>query len=466
MTKNTQELLKALPAVDKVLQLNSVEQLIERHGRTNVVNAIRTAIDAARAAVLKGEEMNCTPQGITTLAIEIINRGSASKLKRVVNATGIVLHTGLGRATMPEAARQALWDLAGSCNVQVDLATGARIKREDCLLDLVRDLTGAEDALLVNNNAGATMLVLRALAEGKEAIVSRGELIEIGGSFRLPEIMAQSGAILKEVGSTNKTHLRDYENAIGDKTGLILKAHKSNYQIVGFTKEVGIAEIVDVGHKHNIPVVDDIGAGALIGLEQFGVEHEMTVGESITAGADLVLFSTDKLIGGPQGGMIVGKTELVTRIRKHPLYRSLRVCKMTLAALSATLQLFKEPELLMAKHPLYAMIGKGLAYMEKQAQDLAGQIAGKRPDWNVSVVKEESFLGSGSLPGEAHPAYAVSIRSEQESTEGIACSFRSAAVPVFPHISDDTVRLNMRTLFPKEMTDVINAIPKTNTAGA
>lgn len=460
MNNSANKVVRALPAVHAILELPAAVELIERYGRNTVVTAVRKTIADLREAMLRGDEParpECEAQAFIEKAEKMIKTGLHPRLRRVINATGIILHTGLGRAVMSDAARETLAQLTGCCNIQMDLESGKRIKREKCISDLIRDLTGAEDAVLVNNNAGATMLALKALAEGEEVIVSRGELIEIGGSFRLPEIMEQSGAILREVGATNKTHLRDYKKAIGPKTGVLLKVHKSNYQIVGFSKEVPINEIAEVGREHNIPVVDDLGCGALVDLEQFGMEHEMTVRESLESGSDIVLFSTDKLIGGPQGGLIVGRKDLLDRIRAHPLYRTLRVCKMTLAALESTLRLFKAPELLQKSHPVYAMIAKTPEEMETQATQLVKLLMEKQPKWNISVKKGSSYLGGGSLPGSELPSYVISITSENQSADEISRLFRSAPTPVIPRVQDDVVLMDMRTVFPKEIDDVVRA---------
>jgi L-seryl-tRNA(Ser) seleniumtransferase len=456
--KSSKDRLKSLPAVDALLAVPGIVPLIEEHGRQVVVAAVRRVLERFRDEFLSGgDEKAPSAKSVIAQAAAALRAEFRPRLRRAVNATGVILHTGLGRAVMPGAAGEALSTMTGCCNVQMDLLTGERIRREECVRDLARDLTGAEDVVLVNNNAGATMLILKALAEGKETIVSRGELIEIGGSFRLPEIMRVSGAVLREVGSTNKTHLRDYERAIGPDTGLILKVHKSNYQIVGFSGEVGIADIAKVGKKHGIPVVDDLGCGALVDLEQFGMKHEMTARESLAAGADVALFSTDKLIGGPQGGMIVGRSDLLARIRKNPVYRALRVCKMTLAALEATLRLFKSPELLSRTHPVYMMIAKRAEEMEQQARKVSDGIAAIQPDWDVCVVEDASFLGGGSLPGSKLPSCAVRVRSKSRSAEQISGQFRSAPVPVVPRIREDCVLLDMRTVFPSEVDDVIAA---------
>lgn len=457
MSTDKQIILKSLPSVDNVLKTTEADELVKKHGRSSAVAAIRKTINAMRQNMLDDKPVNISESAVVSEACRALESELKPRLTRVVNATGIILHTGLGRAFMPDCARKALNENTGYCNIQMDLVTGERIKRETCIMELVKDLTGAEDAVLVNNNAGATLLVLQALAEKKEVIISRGELIEIGGSFRLPEIMELSGATLREVGSTNKTHLKDYSKAINTNTALLMKAHKSNYCIVGFTKEVGIDEIAALGKEKNVPVIDDLGCGALVGLEDFGLEHEMTVRESLEAGSDLVLFSTDKLIGGPQGGLIVGKKALTDKIRAHPLYRALRVDKMTLAALEATLRLFKSPELLSAKHPVYRMLSKSLLEMEQQARELAGAISKTRPDWKVSIQEEKSYLGGGSLPGSSMKAFAVKITSDTASDSAISQALRSALIPVIPYLADGAVFLNMRTVFPNDFDDILQA---------
>ena len=325
--------------------------------------------------------------------------------------------------------------------------------------ELVRQLTGAEDVLVVNNNAGATMLVLRALAAEKEVVVSRGELIEIGGSFRLPDIMRESGAVMREVGSTNKTHVRDYEGAITPmNTALLFKAHKSNYAIVGFTKEVSIGELAAIGQEHGIPVVDDLGCGALVPLETYGLPHEMLVRESLEAGASIVLFSTDKLIGGPQGGMIVGDKALMDRIRSHPMYRALRVGKMTLTALEATLRLFLAPERLAHTHPTYAMLAKSMPDMERLAADLAQRITSLPVAWQAEVAREHSYLGGGSLPASYLPAAAIRLKHPTLGTDALAAALRTSQPSIVPHVADDCVVLNMRTISREEAELVIAAI--------
>jgi L-seryl-tRNA(Ser) seleniumtransferase len=469
MKTNAAKLLRALPAINAVLELDAAKKATDKYGRSAVTDSVRYTVDHLRGAIRAGksvEGLDCEAASVLASVIDRLDRSSKPLLNRVINATGIILHTGLGRAHMPDAAREALATVAGYCNVQMDLETSKRSRREGNVLQLIRDLTGAEDACVVNNNAGATMLVLKALAEGKEVVVSRGELIEIGGSFRLPDIMSESGATMREIGTTNKTHPRDYEKAIGKNTGLLFKAHKSNYKMIGFTTEVGIGEIVKIGKKKRIPVVDDLGAGALIGLEQFGLPHESTVQESIKAGADVVLFSTDKLIGGPQGGMIVGKEKFITRIRKHPLYRVLRVCKLTLGALEATLKLFKSPELLAAKHPIYMMLARTPAELEESAAKLADLIFQKKPRWNVSVIKTTSYLGGGSLPEESMPSFAVKITSKSCSTDELARRFRTASTPVIPRIAGNAVLLDMRTVLAGDVREILGAVEQVHGCGS
>jgi len=450
------ELIRRLPSVSRVLETVEAKQLVERYGHSEVVALIQTIIDDARSQLLSGREEGVETT-IDSILLRVNNRLEVQDepvLKPAINATGILLHTGLGRAMMPEAARKAVASVAGCCNLQMDLSDGARVHREHVIKDLICGLTGAEDVLLVNNNAAATMLALRALASGKEVIVSRGELIEIGGAFRLPDIMMESGCIMREIGTTNKTHLKDYERAVTPETVLLLKVHKSNYDIVGFTHEVLIGEMAVCAHAHGLLALDDLGCGAMIGLEQFGLAHEMTMAESLAAGADVVLSSTDKLIGGPQGGLILGKSSVIDRIRKHPLYRAMRVCKLTLAALEATLRLFKNPAKLMQTHPLYYMLARSPDELRQQAETLAQHLRKTLRVVEVSVVPHEAFLGGGSLPGQTLPSYAVRI--DADDAPELARRLREATVPVVSRVHDGAIYLDMRTLFPSESVMVVN----------
>lgn len=455
--------VRRLPAVHQILTCAEAGGLVARFGHAAVVSAVQSLLGERRARLLAGQAVApgaLEPEELTRQAEALLEEGQRPALRPAVNATGILLHTGLGRSVMPEAARQAVASVTGCCNLQMDLTDGARLHREHVIRQLVCDLCGAEDVLLVNNNAAATMLVLRALASGKEVVVSRGELIEIGGSFRLPEIMAESGARLREVGTTNKTHLADYERALSPDTAMLLKVHKSNYDIVGFTKEVGIAELAALGKARGIAVLDDLGCGALVGLEAFGLSHEMTVAESLAAGADLVLSSTDKLIGGPQGGLIVGKAGLIKRVRSHPLYRALRVCKLTLAALEATLRLFKNPASLPLAHPLYAMLAKTPEQLFTQATALAQELRALTAD-PVAVVEHAAYLGGGSLPGQALSSYAVRIAVRGGQAATVARQLREAAVPVVSRVYQDAVLLDMRTVSQEECSVIAQTFRET-----
>ncbi|MCL2105436.1 MAG: L-seryl-tRNA(Sec) selenium transferase, partial [Kiritimatiellaeota bacterium] len=437
------------------------KRLVVQFGHGETVSAIQAVMRELRIAMLAHPDTPVTPvETITDAVSERLAQSHRPVLKPAINATGILLHTGLGRAVMPEAARQAVASVIGCCNLQMDLADGARLHREHVIRDLLRDLTGAEDVLLVNNNAAGTLLALRTLAQGREVVVSRGELIEIGGAFRIPDIMAEGGCVMREVGTTNKTRLRDYECAITPETAMLLKVHKSNYDIIGFTQEVLIGELAALGRTRGIPVMDDLGCGALIDLRPFGLAHEMTMAESLAAGADLVLASTDKLIGGPQGGLIVGKRDLIGKIRNHPLYRAMRVCKMTLAALEATLRLFKNPAQLPHTHPLYFTLSRTPDELMRQADQVGTALRTVRNDFGettlpVAVVAHDAYLGGGALPGQALPSFAVRIKTRDAAT--LARKLREADVPVVARVHQDALYLDMRTVMPGECGQVIRS---------
>jgi L-seryl-tRNA(Ser) seleniumtransferase len=461
MTKqgeSPQPLLRALPSVEAVLQTVRAQELAARHGHARVADAVRASVEEQRRAIRGGD--NSSVPGAEALAEAAAGRLTADRprLQRVINATGILLHTGLGRAVLPDGTVDALARASGCCNVQIDLETGERTRREAVVLDLFRRVTGAEDVAVVNNNAAATLLVLAALSRGREAIVSRGELIEIGGSFRLPDIMAESGAVMREIGTTNKTHLRDYENAIGPNTGLLLKVHPSNYRIAGFIAEASLREIAELGRQRKVPVLFDLGSGNLVDLRKYGLEGEPTVQDGFRDGADLVLFSTDKLIGGPQGGVIAGRADLVTAVRKHPLYRAFRVDKLRLAALEHALRLFLEPEFLEARHPTLFMLARRPDELRQAAESLRDEIARRQPTWHVAVVEDESKLGGGALPTSPLPTFAVALQADGMTAGELARALRRADPPVIGRIHESTVRLDVRTIRPGETDEVLNAI--------
>jgi L-seryl-tRNA(Ser) seleniumtransferase len=322
----------------------------------------------------------------------------------------------------------------------------------------LRELTGAEAATVVNNNAAATVLVLCALGAGRETIISRGELIEIGGAFRLPDVMAQSGTTMVEVGTTNRTHLRDYERAITENTGVVLRVHPSNYRVVGFTSRPELKELVELAHARNLPLVDDLGAGALVGLERFGLPHEPTVGESISAGADVVLFSADKLIGASQGGIIVGRKDLIDRIRKHPLARALRIDKTCLMAIERTLHLFRDPARLAERHPLYRMLATPIETLQARAQKLADALTNAKLPLTVAIEPGVGYLGSGSLPMHELPTITVTLASEKLSAAELSRRLRMDQAAVFTRIENDKVVLDMRTVADNQIAPVLAAI--------
>ncbi len=403
---------RSVPAVNEVLASGFLQEQTGRHARERIVETIRSELAELRERLRQGE----TPDGqadadsVARRVAARLEREFRPKLRRVINATGIVLHTNLGRAPMAEEAARAAAEAAhGYLNLELDLDTGKRSSRQLAICDWVCRLTGAESATAVNNNAAATVIVLRTVATGREVILSRGQLIEIGGSFRIPEIMAVSGAILREVGTTNITRLSDYERAIGPNTGALLQVHPSNYRISGFTEAVSLTDLVALGRKHALPVIDDIGSGALLDFGRFGFTGEPVAGASIAAGADLVLFSGDKLLGGPQAGIIAGKTELIQRIEKDPLMRAFRLDKMTLAALETTLRIYLDEQRALHEIPVLRMLGASLAELRSRAERLAEQLKGTPGLASVRACEDTAFVGGGSLPDQALKTWVVGI---------------------------------------------------------
>ena len=449
------DLLRELPSVDRLLSHTRSESLLARFSREYVTRQCREMLDELRGAIRKGSslpEKGLTDESILTRLEQRINAERECKLYRVVNATGTILHTNLGRALLPQPAIEALDRVAGApVNLEYDLARGVRGKREEIIQELLVELTGAEAATVVNNNAAAVLLGLNTLANGKEVIVSRGELIEIGGAFRIPEIMAKSGAILKEVGTTNRTHAQDYEQAIGEDTALLLKVHTSNYRVVGFVSEVSLPDLVAIGKKHNIPVMEDLGSGALVDLSRYGLPKEPLVGDQISLGADIVTFSGDKILGGPQSGLIVGKTVWVSQIARNPLHRALRCGKLTLAALEATLRLYQRSPNITTEIPTLKAFTRPLKEIQDMGErllPLLQQALGK--DFRLSLDDSTSQIGSGALPTEEIPTKIIAIRHEQMGADRIARRFRSARPPILGRIKDGRFLLDLRTVFDPE----------------
>jgi L-seryl-tRNA(Ser) seleniumtransferase len=460
----TKELLRNLPSITELLAAPTVTGWLERCPHPLVTECLRRALDELRRQILEDTAGRCGAQHVTLDAVlnrasDLLQQASEPRLREAVNATGIILHTGLGRAVYAERVVDSMIaGMKGYTVLAVDRDSGGRIERDELVEHLLIELTGAEAATVVNNNAAATLLVLAALAAGKEVIVSRGQLIEIGGSFRLPDVMAQSGAKLVEVGTTNRTHLKDYANAITENTAAILKVHPSNYRVVGFTNEVAAAELAELAHAKGLVLMDDLGAGALLDLRQFGLPHEPTVRESIAAGADVALFSADKLIGASQGGVIVGRKNCIDRLRKHPLMRAVRVDKTCLMVLERTLHLFRDPDLLRREHPTYRMLTAPLATLQPRAESLAKAIIEKSPKARVEVRPSQAYLGSGSLPQEAIPSLMVTLELPDRSADQLARQLRLDDACVFGRIENDRVCLDVRTITDAQVSLISEAI--------
>ena len=447
------ELLRRLPKVDDLLRAPELTRVCRDYGERMVTDAVRKEVDGLRRALLAGERNDLPEREEILGRIGLrLQRDALPSFRRLINGTGIVLHTNLGRASLSEKAARAAADAAmGYSNLEYDLATGSRGSRYSHVETLLCQLTGAESALVVNNNAAAVLLTLSALTEGGQVPVSRGELVEIGGSFRVPEIMEACGAQLKEVGATNKTHLRDYERAIGPDTRAIMKVHTSNYRIVGFTETPALADLVELGHRHGLPVIEDLGSGSLLDLERFGLHGEPTVQDSIRAGVDVVSFSGDKLLGGPQAGIILGRKIYMDRLKKHPLTRAMRVDKMTLAALEATLRAYaagKENEI-----PVIAMLGAKEAELRQKAETLHTLLT--RAGITAAIVPTAGQVGGGSVPGQDLPSWAVAFGGNVNALEE---KLRLGATPIIGRIHDGQYLLDVRTLWEDDFPVIVEAV--------
>lgn len=447
-----------LPSVTVLLEEEKIQALIAAFSRPVVLDGIRDVLAGLRSRAAGDQAPPDTVAGVVALVESKLEDIEGERLRHVVNATGILLHTGLGRAVIPESVVDKLSVMKRCCNMQIDLQTGLRGARNQVTESLVCKLTGAEAAMLVNNNAAATHLIMAALCHGKEVIVSRGQLIEIGGSFRLPDCITESGARIVEVGATNRTHLRDYHRALNESTGAILRANSSNYRIVGFTKEVPIADLVSLKAKQDVLVIDDLGCGALVDLSQYGLPKEPTVQESIKAGADIVCFSGDKLIGGAQAGIIAGRKDLIQAIKKHPMTRMMRVCKLTDFVLEHTLRLFLEPERLVAENPIYAMLAAPLLSLKRRAEKIKRRVMKEAADFELVVQKDESAVGGGSLPAVAIPTYVLSVRHPSIPADRLSGLLRRHEPPVMARIAGEEVMMDMRTLLEKEQDILCDAL--------
>ncbi len=453
-----QKYLRSLPAVDQVLHSSILLNLQKDYPQVVINNAARDVINGLRALILQANkeeelgEINFEMDKLAELTAEKVKESLKPKLQNVINATGIILHTNLGRSLMAEKAIEAVKDVTRHfCNLEFELTSGERGSRYIHVEDLLCQLTGAEGAVVVNNNAAAVMLVLNTLAREREVVISRGQLVEIGGSFRIPEVMNQSGAHLVEVGTTNKTHFGDYQNAISENTAMILKVHTSNYHIVGFTSQVSTSELVQLGERYNLPVVEDLGSGVLIDLARYGLKGEPTVPESIREGLDIVTFSGDKLLGGPQAGIIVGKKEYIEKIKKNQLTRALRIDKMTLAALEATLQLYLDEDKAVKEIPTLRMLVMPLTEVEARAEDMTAylkeNLTGKA---QIKVVDGFSQVGGGAMPLEEIPTRLISLQPFRINTTEIAERLREEDIPVIARIHKNQVLIDLRTVREEE----------------
>jgi L-seryl-tRNA(Ser) seleniumtransferase len=459
-----QSLLKQIPGVDLLLQEPEIRELGARLSHRTVVGLIREVLSEKRGAILRGEG---TPEKVTPAAIvariqECARELSAPPLRKVINATGILIHTNLGRAPLSPGAQQAVSDiLAGYCNLELDLRTGRRSSRLARVRDLLVRVTGAADALAVNNNAGAVLLALQGLCFGREVLVSRGELVEIGGSFRLPDVMMASGAILREVGTTNRTRLADYARALGPETGMILKVHPSNFRITGYTEAAATAELAALAREHDIPMMEDLGSGALDvhPADYFG--DEPRVQAVLAAGADLLSFSGDKLLGGPQAGILLGRADLVAQLRSHPLARVVRLDKLHLAALEATLIEYLSGTPGCRRVPLYRLLHRDVAELRTLGAELSRSLAERLPaGWSVELVETNAAVGGGSLPGQTLPSVGLAIARRGQSMDALARHLRQGRPAVVGRIEQDRLILDLRGLLAEDWALLGDLLPE------
>ena len=485
MTKK--ELLRGLPKIDEVLKQESLVVLSEEKGDLMVTEAVRAVIAGLRASILDLSDKKAEEFDASVLEIEAVAEAAEAKVLRdeelnlypLINATGTILHTNLGRAPL---CRDAVENVArvsrGYSDLEYNVPKGKRGSRHDLVSELIAELTGAEDAMVVNNNAAATMIVLATIGAGKEIVVSRGELVEIGGAFRIPDIMMQSGAYLQEVGTSNKTKASDYENAIITKqqaeeamfdmdprggmrfeTGALMKVHKSNYDIVGFTEEASLEELVEIGKKYDLPVIFDMGNGLMLDMSAYGL-NEPNIPASLATGIDVMLFSGDKLLGGPQAGIIVGKKKYIKAMKKHPLARAMRVDKMTFAALEATLMKYRDPKVALRDIPVLNMISASGEEIRAKAERLADAIKRVNPALSLELVPVEDQIGGGSAPMVRLPGWAVSVKDGMKSADRTERKLRKAEVPVVARINEDRLLLCVRTIAEDELETVAEALRK------
>lgn len=463
---NKRELFAMLPSVDEVLGDHRIVEIINEYPRSLVLESIRQAIDYKRKSIvnLKDSEVanfKVNNEDIIQNSINNARMNFSLSLKKVINATGTVIHTNLGRSLLSETIKDEVWDAASRySNLEYNLDEGERGSRYSHLTKTIKRLTGAEDVLVVNNNAAAVLLVLSTMAKGGEAIVSRGELVEVGGSFRIPSIMALSGANLVEIGATNKTHLKDYEEAISEDTKVIMKVHTSNYRILGFTDSVSIEELSKLGKNNNIPVIEDLGSGVFIDVSKYGLTYEPTVLDSIKQGADIVTFSGDKMLGGPQAGIIVGKKEYIEKMKKNQLTRALRVDKLTICALEATLRMYLDEEKAIKNIPTLKMLTYKMEELEAKGEELLGKINSLDLDATINLEDGFSQVGGGSMPLETINSKVISITPNSMNVSTLEKRLRLSDAHIIARVYDNKYVLDVRTIFEDEFDVIVEQLKK------
>ncbi|NEU03397.1 L-seryl-tRNA(Sec) selenium transferase [Clostridium senegalense] len=453
------ELLRKLPKIDELLKEPLIQKEIDITYRVLVVESLREAIEKFRRNILENKINDFESEDVLNYAIGILTRKKQHNLRKVINATGTVIHTNLGRSLLSsDAVKNAMEVASRYNNLEYDIKEGKRGSRYSHIEELIIKITGAEAAIVVNNNAAAIMLVLDTLSKNKEVIVSRGQLVEIGGSFRIPEVMKFSGAKLIEVGTTNRTHLYDYEDNINENTGILLKVHTSNFKIYGFTEEVELDELVKLGQTKEIPVVEDIGSGVLVDFTKYGFTHEPTVQDSIKKGVDIVTFSGDKMLGGPQAGIIVGKKKYIQAMKKNQLTRALRIDKMTLAGLEGTLRHYLDEKNAIKNIPTLNMILASKDEMKKKAIKFRKKLKNSVYNFKFDIGEDYSMVGGGSMPTEKIPTHVIKVRNESISAAEIEKNLRLNEVPIIGRVFDDEFIIDVRTVFEEDITEIIKAL--------
>ena len=459
---NPLDKLRNLPSVNELLEAPQLKSLIDKVSHNAVVSSARGVLDDLRSKI---KEANVTdipsPSEIVETVADWVSSDEKPRLRRVINATGVMLHTGLGRAPLSQETLKAINEMGGGyASVEVDIESGKRTKRRLIVESLLKELTGCEAALVVNNNAAATMLTLTALGHSKEIIVSRGELIEIGGSYRLPDVMTSAGAILREVGTTNKTRISDYKNAINEETAAIMKVHTSNFKVCGFTEETPLKEMVALGKETGVPVIDDVGSGALVDFAKYGLQDEPNIVDSVKAGADVVLFSGDKLLGGPQCGIIVGKKKFIEKFANHPMTRALRVDKITFAALYETLLAYRDLGQAEDKIPLLRMLAASGSNLKQRAERLAVQLNTFPVFESAEIVEDSSMLGGGSIPTQTLPTWCVALKPTKGSLDLLSQRLRTGNPSIWGRVQNECLMLDLRTILPGEEIEIVEVCEK------